>query len=90
MPQAVARSVIKIRVMEKFESFAMPDKELVEETRLWEDLGLGPTFRKAMAYPFSKISKEYGGYVVRQVETGSLKTVGKAIDLVHKRANRTK
>ena len=88
--EKLSRDVIKPEVIKKLQSFAEPNEQITEETHLQKDLDLGPSFRFALALPFTKISKRYGGYVVRGKETKKLDLVKKAIDLVHKKANRKK
>ena len=88
--EKVTREVIKKSVIKKLKSFAEPADPIVEEMHLQRDLDLGPTFRQALALPYTKISKRYGGYVIRGTEAKALKLVKDSIDLVHKKANRRK
>ena len=85
------RAEIKPQVEEKIAAAADEDPANVKEKhRLWEDLGLGSTVRKALGHPYTKISKKYGGKAITLTEAGKLKTVKQSIDLVHKRSNQTK
>jgi hypothetical protein len=64
-----------------------PDEFIEANHRLWEDLGMGPTLRKAMGVPFTKISKDrYNGLRVSMNDAGKCKKVQDCIDLVWKRA----
>lgn len=87
--EVVSREEIARRVIKKLENFAEPDAEITEETRLEEDLGMTRTLRSAMALPYSKISRTFGGKPIRIAEAGDLSDVKETIDLVHRRANRS-
>jgi len=82
------REEVKPKVVEKIASVVhRQPAEIKEEDKLFEDLGMGPTVRKAMALPYTKISEEFGGSRVSQSDAGNLKTVAASIDLVTKAAN---
>jgi len=82
------RDEIKPKVIDKIASVVHRKPETIEEKdRLFEDLGMGPTVRKAMAMPYTKISEEFRGSPVTQSDAGNLKTVAASIDLVTKAAN---
>ena len=85
--ERVDRETIKRQVVSKIMAVAHLPTEPAENRRLFEDLGMGPTVRRAMALPYSRISSEHGGQPVSQSDAGGLRTVGASIDLVHKRAN---
>ena len=83
------RDEVEPKVIKKIASVVHRKPEAISETdRLWEDLGMGPTVRKAMALPYSKIAEEdFGGSPVSQTDAGNLKTVKASVDLVFTRAN---
>lgn len=68
---------------------AATGKTVVREPQtLWENLGMGPAARKAMAIPYTKLSTQYAnGIAVSITAAGKLKTVKDSIDLVERRAN---
>lgn len=84
-----SRDEIKPRVMEAIAKVAQKAPQEIQETdRLWEDLDMGELLRKAMAKPYTEISKSYsGGLAVGMDEAGALETVRASIDLVNRRAN---
>lgn len=86
----VSREEIKPQVIMKLEVFAGPGAKITESTHLQRDLGMGPTYRAAMAMPYTKISKRYCGYVVKMSETRNLTDVRQSITLVYRRANRNR
>jgi hypothetical protein len=45
----------------------VPDSEAGEELRLWQDLGVRPTVRRAMATPYTKISSSHDGGLVESM-----------------------
>jgi hypothetical protein len=85
------RDEIKPKVIKVLSAVTqMPPKVLSdnEPYRLFQDLGMGPTLRQALAVPYTKISRQYpGGLPISMKEAGDLKTVKESIDLVEKRAN---
>lgn len=83
------REAIKPRVIEKIKAVTDED-DLVEneESDLQRDLGMGATLKKAMAVPYTKITKSYPtGIGVSMGDAGDCKTVKDSIELVLKRAN---
>jgi hypothetical protein len=85
--ERVTRKTVKDLVGQKIMAVAHLSALPSEEARLFEDLGMGPTVRRAMALPYSRLSNDYGGQPISQTDAGALTTVGDSIDLVHKRAN---
>lgn len=83
----VSRTQIAKLVIEKLKAVSHTKDEIDEDDRLWQDLGMGPIVRQAMAMPYSRITAEHGGVPVTPSAAGKLKTVGESIDLVHKRAS---
>ena len=83
----MTKAVIRPKVVAKLASVAHHTGDMPDKTRLHEDLGMGPTVRRAMALPYSRISAEYRGLAVTQSEAGDLETVGESGDLVYERAN---
>jgi len=84
--ERVDRPTIATEVIQKLD--VVTEKPAITEAdKLSADLRMGPTVRKAMALPYSKISARFGGKPVTQAEAGNLKTVKASIDLVHKKAN---
>ncbi len=83
-----SRAEIKPKVIKKLAVIAdVPISSVTESTRLWEDLDMGTTVRKALALPFSKIAKSYdGGIAIPQSGCADLKKAKDAINLVTKRA----
>lgn len=90
---AVDRPTIKREVFTKLNALAEPRPPLDpnsdddEKKRLLDDLRLGPTFRRALALPYTKISQRHGGKPITQAEAQDLGTVKDSVDLVFKRAN---
>jgi hypothetical protein len=82
----VTRDEIKLVVIEKLKCITDPDEEIIESTYLDSDLEMSMALLGSMALPYSKISKKYGGLAISIQEAEGLKTVGKTIDLVYKRA----
>jgi hypothetical protein len=87
MAERVDRETIKAEVIEKLIVVTEPKNPLTEETKLFDDLGMGTVTRRAMALPYSKISQRHGGKPVSMAKAEALETVGESIDLVHERAN---
>ena len=87
MAERVDRGTIKVEVIQKLTVVAEPPDPITEETRLFEDLGMGAVSRRAMALPYSKISLRHGGKPVPMAKAEALETVKESIDLVHERAN---
>lgn len=87
MPERVSRATIKREVVEKLTVVTEPSTPITEDTRLFEDLGMGTTLRRAMALPYTRISRRHGGRPVRMSDAEDLETVEETIDLVHERAN---
>jgi hypothetical protein len=93
MPDRVDRPTIKREVIAKLNAVAEPQPPLNptstpdEKKLLLDDLGMGPTFRRAMALPYTKISLRHGGKPVTQSAAQDLNSVGDSIDLVFKQAN---
>lgn len=86
------RDEIKPKVIGKLKAITDED-DLVENEKsdLQRDLGMGPTLKKAMAVPYTKIAKSYkGGIGVSMGDAGDCKTVKDSIDLVFNRANGNK
>jgi hypothetical protein len=83
------RNEIKPLVIEKIQAVTEEDDLAKNESSiLWDDLGMGPTVKKAMGLPYSKISQKYpGGLAVSMTAAGECKTVGDSIDLVFNRSN---
>ncbi len=80
------RKEIKDQIIEKLSNFLERNK-IKEDEKLFEDLGMGPIIRKAMAIPYTKISRKYDkGLTVSMEEAGKLKTVKETIDLVFKKS----
>lgn len=84
-----SRKEIKLQVIQKIAVVMhIPEEDIKEDHRLKEDLGMGELVKKAMATPYTKISKQYPeGKRVSIREAGALNTVGESIDLVCKKAN---
>lgn len=84
-----SRDEIKPLVIEKIQAVTEEDALAQNEaSRLWEDLGMSATVRKAMGLPYTKITRRYaGGIPVSMTDAGDCKTVADSIDLVFKRAN---
>jgi hypothetical protein len=82
------RKEIKQRVIEKIAAVIDEPVSAVSETdKLWEKFGMGPTVRRAMALPYSKIALSYeGGRAVSQADAEKQQTVKTSIDLVTSRA----
>ncbi len=85
--ERVSRGTIAPLVIAKIDAVAEPGRPIKETDRLLEDLGMTAGIRRAMALPFTKISKRFGGKLVRMSKSKKLKKVKDAIDLVHKKAN---
>lgn len=83
------RDEIKPLVIEKIQVVTEEDElAKIETSNLWDDLGMGPTVKKAMGLPYTKISQKYpGGLDVSMTDAGACTTVGDSIDLVFKRSN---
>ena len=87
MPETVSRETIRPLVVAKIVAIADPPQPPEDETRLFEDLRMGPTVRRAMSLPYTKISRRFGGKPITMSDAEDLGTVGDSVDLVHKRAN---
>jgi hypothetical protein len=87
MTERVDRETIKREVIEKLTVVSEPEEPITEETKLFDDLGMGAVSRRAMALPYSKISLRHGGKPVTMAKAEALETVEESIDLVHERAN---
>lgn len=83
-----SRKVIKPQVLTKISVITGVAKaEIKEKDRLFQDLGMGPTVRKAMGLPYTKIATKYaGGLHVTMKSAGALVRVKNSIDLVTKRS----
>jgi len=82
------RDEIKPKVIAKIKAISDAE-DLVEDekSKLWNDLGMGPTVKAAMALPYTKITKKYPrGIVVSQAAAAKCETVKDSIDLVFTRA----
>jgi len=93
MAERVDRITIRKEVFKKLNSTAEPEPRLDpdnsedEKKILLDDLGMGPTFRRGMALPYTLISRRYDGAAITQSEAQDLRTVKDSVDLVYKRAN---
>jgi len=81
------REEVKPLVVSKIRVVAHRSQDPPETAKLFDDLGMGPTVRKAMALPYSRIATSFGGLPVSQAAAGALKTVKESIELVLKKAN---
>jgi len=82
------RNDIQPKVIAKIASVVHRRASAISEgDRLFEELGMGPIVRKAMALPYTKISEESGGSPISQSAAGNLKTVKASVDLVFTKAN---
>jgi len=81
------REQVKPIVEGKLMAVAHVHQRPPETALLFEDLGMGPTVRRAMALPYSRISSTFGGSPVSQADAGALRTVKESIDLVLQRSN---
>ena len=85
----VSREVIKPQVVKAL-SKASGKKNLAESYRLEQDLGLNKDARSALKKPLNDISHDkYEGYIIFSTECVKLERVENAIDLVHRKANRS-
>jgi len=93
MANRVDRPTIKREVFGKLNAVAEPHPPLDpssdddEKKLLLDDLRLGPTLRRAMALPYTKISQRHGGKPISQAAALALSTVKESVDLVLKQAN---
>ena len=84
----VARTTIKSHVIKVLSAVSnIPAKKIKEPDKLKQNLKLTSLMIKALAAPYTAISKKYGGSAITQSEAGKLKTVKASINLVHKKAN---
>jgi hypothetical protein len=85
--ERVSREEIAPQVTGKIRSVGNLHFDPKEGDGLFEDLRMGPPIRRALALPFSRISKRNGGQTISGDEAERLRTVGESIDLVFRRAN---
>jgi hypothetical protein len=84
---APSRPEVRVRVVAKLAAVVQQSpSSLRDDQRLWEDLGMSPLLRSAMAKSYTDITRSYGGLPVTLDEAGRLKTVGDSVDLVHRRS----
>ncbi len=88
--EKVSKQVITTKVIEVIKN-SIPENKIVEitaDSRFFEDIGITESLLESLSLPFSIICREYGGRDITESEAKNFKTVGNAIDLVYKRANK--
>ena len=84
----VSRATIKSKVVRILSAVSNKPASKIQETdSLKNKLLLSAAMIKALAHPYTQVSRFHGGKRITISEAAKLKTVGKSIDLVHERAN---
>jgi hypothetical protein len=84
----VDRHTIKKKVVRILSAVSnKPKSKIREKDSLKKQLLLSSAMIKALAAPYTEVSKSHGGKRITISEAGKLETVKESIDLVHKKAN---